>query len=82
MSGQFHLRIIKVKASGDYLINNSPDPPHNVYHTFAEVICEVCEYAKNPEIFDEEPYLNGLSKLEEKAIRSLRDLVLEKSEFS
>jgi hypothetical protein len=80
MSSQFQLRIIKVKASGEYLVNDSSTPQSKGYHSFAEVISEVCEYAKRPEIFDEEPYLDGLSKSEEKAIRSLRSIILEKEE--
>ncbi len=73
----FKLSVIKFDDN-EYLVNHYHKIPDAKFSNFAEVIRSVCLYARRaPELFEEEPILLHLSESEEKAIREIRNLILE-----
>ena len=71
-------RLSVVRASdGDYLVNHYRKTQDTRLSDFAAVVNQLFVYARNPEIFEDEPVLRDLSSEEEKAIENIRNLVLE-----
>ena len=68
-----HRLIITRNLNSDYSVNYHPDRPKDSTPSFAGVICKMLEYANEipPSVFNRTPILEGISLLEEKAIKGV-----------
>ncbi len=72
----YRLSVVRTHE-GSYLLNFYGKAEDTRLPDFASVISDVCDNSNNPEMFEREPALIGLSETETRAIQKVRSLVLE-----
>ena len=75
---EYRLNVIK-RINGKYKISNVQNLEDEILSDFPALISKILFYSReDPGLFVEEPILLGLGEEEEKVIRGIRGLVLEK----